>query len=160
MRAHHLQLATGLGIFAVLLFAVYYLQEALGLVPCPLCVLQRMAMILFALTALAAAAHRPRRVGRQVYLVVQLAWTTLGALVAARQIYLIHHPPLVSCGIGPEERFLNSLPLAQWWPAMFEANGDCTNVDWALFGFSLPELSLITFAVLAVVAIIAARRPS
>ena len=75
-------------------------------------------------------------------------------------MYLTYNPQAAECGISPEERFLNGLPLAQWWPAMFEANGDCTRVDWTFLGLSVPELSLIAFVLLSGLAIVAALRPA
>ena len=50
--------------------------------------------------------------------------------------------------------------LAKWWPAMFEANGDCTKVDWTFLGLSVPELSLIAFVLLSGIAVFAALRPA
>ena len=52
MKAHHTHFATGLGCLALVAFSVYYLQAAIGLLPCPLCVMQRIAFILFGITAL------------------------------------------------------------------------------------------------------------
>lgn len=160
MKAHQLHLAAGLGCLALLGFAVFYLQDAVGLLPCPLCVMQRIAFILFAFTALIAAAHRPAGAARWAYAGLLDLWATLGAAVAGWQVYLTYHPHAAECGISPEERFLNGLPLAKWWPAMFEANGDCTRVDWKFLGLSVPELSLIAFILLSFIAIYAALRPA
>ena len=159
MKAHHIHFATGLGCLALVAFSVYYLQAAIGLLPCPLCVMQRIAFILFGITALVAAAHRPQGAGRWLYLALLDLWATLGAAIAAWQVYLTYHPQAAECGISPEERFLNGLPLAKWWPAMFEANGDCTKVDWTFLGLSVPELSLIAFVLLSAIAVYAALRP-
>lgn len=161
MKAHHIHLTVGLGGLALVAFAVFYLQQRLGLLPCPLCVMQRIAFILFSLTALVAAAHRPAGTARWLYLGLLDLWATLGAAIAGWQVYLTYHPQAAECGISPEERFLNGLPLAKWWPAMFEANGDCSKVDWTFLGLSVPELSLIAFVMLSGIAIYAAvRRPS
>lgn len=159
MKSHRIHLAAGLGGLLFILFAVFYLQEKLGLLPCPLCVIQRIFFILFSLTALAAAFHRPAGAGRWLYLGLLDLWATLGAAVAGWQV-LPDHPQAAECGISPEERFLNGLPLAKWWPTMFEANGDCTKVDWTFLGLSVPELSLIAFVLLAGLAIVAALRPA
>ena len=158
MKAHHLHLAAGLGCLALVGFAVFYLQAARGLLPCPLCVIQRIFFILFALTALAAAVHRPAGAGRWLYFGLLELWATLGAAVAGWQVYLTYNPQAAECGISPEERFLNGLPLAKWWPALFEANGDCTKVDWKFLGLSIPELSLIAFVLLSGLAVYAALR--
>ncbi|MDR2240915.1 MAG: disulfide bond formation protein B [Zoogloeaceae bacterium] len=160
MQSRHLHLVLGIGCLALVGFAVYYLQGALGLLPCPLCVMQRIAYILFGFTALAAAWQRPSGGGRWLYAGLLGVWSLTGAAIAGWQVYLTYHPQAAECGVSPEERFLNSLPLSQWWPAMFEANGDCARVDWTFLGLSVPELSLIAFILLAGFAIIAARRPA
>ena len=160
MKPHRIHLAAGIGCLALVGFAVYYLQAAVGLLPCPLCVMQRIAYLLFGVTALVAAVHRPAGMMRWLYAGLLDLWATIGTAIAAWQVYLTYHPHAAECGISPEERFLNSLPLAQWWPAMFEANGDCTRVDWKFLGLSVPELSLIAFLLLSAIAIYAALRPA
>ena len=160
MKTRALHLVLGLGCFALVGFAVIHLQQSVGLLPCPLCVLQRIAYLLFGATALLAALRPARGGGRWRYFALLEAWALAGAAIAAWQVYLTYHPQAAECGISAEERFLNGLPLAQWWPALFEANGDCTKVDWTFLGLSVPELSLIAFIVLGGTAIVAARRPA
>lgn len=160
MKPHHLHLASGLGGLAFVAFAAFYLQGRLNLLPCPLCVIQRIFFLLFSLTALLAAAQRAKGGLRWLYAGLLALWALLGAAVASWQVYLTYHPQAAECGISPEERFLNSLPLARWWPQMFEANGDCTKVDWTFLGLSVPELSLIAFVLLFALALFAARRPA
>lgn len=159
VRAFHIHLLMGIGSLALVAYAVYYLQARLDLLPCPLCVMQRMAYLLVGFMALAAAVHRPAGGGRRVYGALMVLAALAGAGIAAWQVVLTYQPELASCAISPEERFLNALPLAAWWPEMFEANGDCTKVEWTFLGLSVPELSLIAFLVLAAGALIAARRP-
>jgi len=158
MKSHHIHFIAGFGCLGLVCFSVFYFQGAINLLPCPLCVIQRIAYILFGFTAIIAALHRPARAGRWLYAGLLELWALAGAAVAGWQVYLTYHPQAAECGISPEERFLNSLPFSQWWPAMFEANGDCARVEWTFLGLSIPELSLIAFALLAVIAIVAARR--
>lgn len=157
MKSQHIHLAAGLGSLALVAFAAYYLQAALGLLPCPLCVMQRVAYILFGVTALFAAWHRPAGAGRRLYGLLLTLWAGAGAAVAGWQVYLTYNPKAAECGISAEEKFLNALPLAKWWPGMFEANGDCSRVDWTFLGLSVPELSLAAFVLLALAALAAAR---
>ncbi len=130
-----------------------YLQHVEDLLPCPLCVAQRVAYWLVGLTALLAFLHNPKKIGRRIYGSLTAAFALAGAVVAARQSWLIRFPESFSCGISPEEAFLNSLPIAQWWPGMFEANGDCMDVDWEFLSLTIPDWSLIAFACLASMAL-------
>jgi disulfide bond formation protein DsbB len=124
-----------------------YLQETKHLLPCPLCIVQRVAYWLVGLTALLGFLHNPRRRGRWTYSALLAIFALAGAVVALRQAWLVRHPLALECGISPEEQFLNALPLSKWWPAMFEANGDCTVATWKFLSLTMPDWSLIWFAV-------------
>jgi len=137
-----------------------YLQEVKELLPCPLCVIQRIAYWLLGLTALLAFFHNPQLSGKRIYSWLITGFALTGAIVAGRQAWLVRFPQAFECGISPEEAFLNALPLAQWWPGMFEANGDCANNDWQFLTLTIPDWSLIAFLVLgAAVYLTPARKP-
>ena len=130
-----------------------YLQHAEGLLPCPLCVAQRLAYWLLGLTALVAFLHNPKAIGRRFYGFLMIVFAFTGAVVAARHAWLIRFPESFECGISPEEAFLNALPIAKWWPGMFEANGDCANVDWKFLSLTIPDWSLVAFVSLGMAAL-------
>lgn len=129
-----------------------YLQHIDGLLPCPLCVAQRVIYWLLGLTALLAFLQNPRNIGRQIYGGLMTIFALAGAVVAFRQSWLIRYPESFECGISPEERFLNALPIAEWWPGMFEANGDCADVDWEFLSLTIPDWSLVAFVSLGLLA--------
>ena len=129
-----------------------YLQHIAGLLPCPLCVAQRLIYWLLGSTALLAFLQNPRNIGRQLYGGLMTIFALAGAVVAFRQSWLIRYPESFECGISPEERFLNALPIAEWWPGMFEANGDCADVDWEFLSLTIPDWSLIAFVSLGLLA--------
>ncbi len=131
-----------------------YLQQVENLLPCPLCVAQRVAYWSVGLIALMAFLHNPKIIGLRIYSFLIATCTMAGVIVAARQSWLIRFPESFSCGISPEEAFLNSLPFAQWWPGMFEANGDCMDVDWEFLLLTIPDWSLIAFISLGAMVII------
>jgi len=135
-------------ICAVALGFGLYLQAVHNLLACPLCVVQRIAYLGAGGVALAAALHGPVRDGNLLYAAASFGFSLLGLVVAGRQVWMISRPVFADCGISPEEQVLNSLPLAQWWPQMFQANGDCAKVTWSFLGWSVPELSFMVFAVI------------
>ena len=144
-----------LGIFlacAGLLGFALYLQEVKYLLPCPLCVVQRIAYWCAGLTALAGFLHHPPARARRVYAGLVAVFALAGAAVALHHALLIRHPEAFGCRISPEEKFLNSLPIAKWWPGMFEANGDCALVTWNFLSLAVPDLSLICFVLIAATA--------
>lgn len=138
--------AIALGCFGVTAFGMVYLQGVIHLVPCPMCIMQRIAYLIAGLVALGAALHNPGQHGRIAYGSLIGIAALAGLVVALRQVYLIHYPHTFECGISPEEKILDALPLANWWPAMFVAEGDCAEVVWTFLGISIPGWSVVTFA--------------
>jgi Disulfide bond formation protein DsbB len=59
--------AIAAGCFGLLGFGLVYLQGVLYLLPCPLCVMQRIAFLLAGFLALAAAVQNPGRLGLRIY---------------------------------------------------------------------------------------------
>ncbi len=146
---------------ALLGFALY-LQHAVGLQPCPMCILQRYAFIGVAVVALVAALHGPGEWGMRAYAALIGAIAILGGSVAVRQSLLQRFPPdeSQSCLPADLDYLLETFPLAQALPKIFSGTGDCAKVDWRLLGLSIAEWSLLCFAsVLAVSAwVMLARR--
>ncbi|MDO9292023.1 MAG: disulfide bond formation protein B, partial [Hydrogenophaga sp.] len=82
----------------LLAYGILYLQQVVGLEPCPMCIVQRYALILVAVVA-GVAAVLPGRFGRQVSVGLMGALAVGGAFVAARQSFLQWNPPkIMSCG--------------------------------------------------------------
>ncbi len=133
-----------------------YLQHALGLEPCPMCILQRYAFIVVGVIALAAAIHNPTLPGRRIYGGLLVVMAATGGGIAIRHVYLEHYPPKIfDCG-ADVGFMLESFPLTQALPMIFRGTGDCTKVAWQFLGLSIAEWSLICFATLIVAAIVAA----
>ena len=132
-----------------LVYAVY-LQLVKNLLPCPLCVAQRLSYWVIGLTAIVAVAHNPRTLGRRLYSGVMMVAALVGGVVATRHSWLVRYPESFECGISSEEKFLNSLPIARWWPTMFEANGDCSESSWEFMSLTIPDWSAILFILMAI----------
>ena len=133
-----------------------YLQHALGLEPCPMCILQRYAFIVVGVIALAAAIHNPALPGRRIYGGLLVVMAATGGGIAIRHVYLEHYPPKIfDCG-ADVGFMLESFPLTQALPMIVRGTGDCTKVVWHFLGLSIAEWSLICFATLLVAAIVAA----
>ncbi|MEN9996521.1 MAG: Disulfide bond formation protein [Pseudomonadota bacterium] len=129
---------------AMLVFGIVYLQNYLGLVPCPMCIVQRYALIgVIVLSALGALGRGQLRIKMISWLVFLSAG--FGAFVAARQSWLQWYPPeVVSCGrdfYGMIENF----PMQRLIPMIFKGSGDCTKVDWTFLGGSIANWSFVAF---------------
>lgn len=147
---------------SLLAYGIYYLQEELGLEPCPMCILQRYALVAVGLTALVAALHGPRAWGLKIYSGLIVLFSLLGTGVASRHSYLQHFPPRTeSCG-SDLDFLLGNFPLTQALPKIFAGTGSCSKVDWRFLGLSIPEWTIawfVIFTTLAIWAVVANRRP-
>lgn len=137
---------------AMLAFGLY-LQHVVGLEPCPMCIVQRYAMILVAVVAALAAIFRSRGAIVAGSSLVAL-FSVLGAFTAAKQSWLQWHPPAVaSCG-RDFYGMIENLPLNRAIPMIFRGSGDCTKVDWTFLGLSIANWSFLWFVFFALVAIV------
>ena len=138
---------------ALIADAIFYLQDYLGLDPCPMCVLSRYTFIAIGIVALVAAIHGPRALALKVYgsLIAVLAVAGIG--ISLRHSYLQHFPPATeSCGTDLEF-LLNALPLTQALPKIFAGTGSCSKVAWTFLGLTIPEWALVWFAIFGALAI-------
>ncbi|WP_296871757.1 disulfide bond formation protein B [Tibeticola sp.] len=128
-----------------------YLQEVVGLVPCPMCIVQRYALIGVALIAAVAVPFRRAGVHRGAAVAVVLV-AGFGAFTAARQSWLQWYPPeVVSCG-RDFYGMIESFPLKRALPMIFKGSGDCSQVDWTFLGGSIANWSFLVFCGLVLVA--------
>jgi disulfide bond formation protein DsbB len=130
-----------------------YLQHVVGLEPCPMCIVQRYALVLVALVSGITAFAR----GRGALMAgsgLMLLFSGFGAFVAARQSWLQWYPPeIASCGrdfYGMIETF----PLKRAIPMIFKGSGDCTKIDWTFLGASIANWSFLWFCFFGLVALV------
>lgn len=132
----------------VAIASALYLQYGVGLTPCPLCVIQRMACIAAAIFAFLAALAAHRSLPRPVLGLLAIGFAGAGGAVAAWHAWLLAHPP-ESLGCGrPFEWFSDDFPLVTWLPKLFRGDGDCLALDWTFLGLGVPHLSGLTFLAL------------
>ena len=139
------------GCVALLAFGLY-LQHVVGLEPCPMCIVQRYALVLVAVVSglTAITANRKLLITGSSLLVLLSGF---GAFVAARQSFLQWYPPeIASCGrdfYGMIETF----PLQRAIPMIFKGSGDCSKVDWTFLGGSIANWSFVCFVLIGVTAL-------
>lgn len=142
--------AAGFVICAALLAYAYFLQLHAGLDPCPLCIFQRIGVIIVGLLFLLAAIFSFRGRGARVWAILLGLFALAGALTSARQLWLQLHPDaMASCGPGLNYMF-QMLPLAEAIKRVFIGNGDCAIIQWTFLGLSMPGWVLIWFVLLGV----------
>ncbi len=133
---------------AGLLAYAYYAQLVLELEPCPLCIFQRIAMIALFVVATAAAIHAPKSTRSQrVYGVLATLSAFAGVVVAGRHVWLQHLPPDQVPACGPGLNYLvETFPVGEMLRKVFTGSGECAEAHWRFAGLSMPEWTLVAFA--------------
>jgi disulfide bond formation protein DsbB len=133
-----------------------YLQHVVGLNPCPMCIVQRYALI--AVVVLALVGWRLRGKGLVASSLLLTLAAGFGAFTAARQSWLQWYPPeVVNCGrdfYGMVENF----PLNRAIPMIFKGSGDCSKIDWTFLGGSIANWSFLAFVVFGLAGLLIAYR--
>jgi protein dithiol:quinone oxidoreductase len=132
-----------------------YLQLAMEMLPCPLCILQRYAFAALALLCLITC-FLPASMLRLGAALSALAAMT-GAGVAIRHLW-IKANPTISCGIDPLETSLNKIFIARWLPSLFQADGLCTTEYDPILGLSIPQWALVWFGIFTITLVLVALR--
>lgn len=136
----------GFLVCAGLMAAALYFQYVEHIEPCPLCIFQRVFVILTGLVLLAGALHNPRGWGRRVYGAFAILTAGLGGGVAGRQVWIQHLPFDQQPGCSYDfATMLEKFPLHKTLSLVLKGTGDCAQVNWTFLGLSMPEWTLIFF---------------
>ena len=143
--------ALGALVCTALVGAALYLQHVVHLEPCPLCIVQRVFVMILALVMASAAIHNPRGGGRRVYGALVAVVALLGAAVAGRHVYLQNLPPdrVPECGPGLDY-ILDAFPIGEALALILGGSGECAEVQWTFLGLTIPGWTLIVFVGFAV----------
>ncbi|MGB5081545.1 MAG: disulfide bond formation protein B [Burkholderiales bacterium] len=138
----------------------YYLQFAVGIQPCPLCIIQRLLLLAVGVAFLAAALHHPAgRMGAGIYGGAVALLAAVGVAVAARHVWLQHIPADQRPACGPAlDYLLSTFGPVDGLRRILRGSGECGAVDWTLLSFSIPEWTLVAFLAFALWAVWLARR--
>jgi len=132
-----------------------YFQLSLGLEPCPLCISQRIAILLTGIIFLIAGLHGPGSVGINRYAILGTISALFGASISTRHIWLQHLPPEQVPECSPGISFmLQNFPLFDTVKLMLNGTGDCAKIDWTFLSFSMPVWTLIAFLSLATLSVL------
>ncbi|VVP56487.1 Disulfide bond formation protein B [Pseudomonas fluorescens] len=153
---------------ALALGVSYYLEYAVGLQPCGLCLLQRICLALLTGVYLMASVHGPGRLGTFLYWLLGLCCSLAGTVTALRQVLLQSDPvqQLSTCIPNLADLFATT-PWMFVVQQMFEGATECTYISWTLFDLSIPEWSLLFFVAMMILGVcqllrlvwVACRRP-
>ncbi len=134
-----------------LLIVAFYFQYVKGLNPCPLCIVQRFVVVGLALWFFVLGITHAKKGGwfnRVINLFAAL--TALGGVVVAgRQVWLQQLPPDQVPACGPSlDYMLDVFSGTELLKELFSGSGECAKVDWTMFGFSMPQYTLVFFTLM------------
>jgi protein dithiol:quinone oxidoreductase len=136
-----------------------WLQYGEGIEPCPLCMFQRVCVVLVGLVFLVAAIQNPGRTGAAFYAVLTLVICGAGAGFAARQVWLQALPKdqVPACGMGLAY-MMDTLPFTAVIAKVLQGSGECAEKGWVFLGLSIAGWTFVFFASMIAAAIALIRR--
>jgi disulfide bond formation protein DsbB len=134
--------------------AVFYFQNSLGLEPCYLCITQRVFVIAVGVIFLLAGLHNPARAGQRIYAGLAALTAIGGGFFSIKQLWLQSLPEdkVPACG-PPVDYLFDAFSPSEALSMLLRGDGNCAEVQWQLFGLSMPAWVLICFVGLAGVAL-------
>jgi len=135
----------------------FYLRNSLRIASCAACVFEWYGIAMVALIALLSLAFGAIEALRRVLSVVIALIALAGIAVAGREVWLRYYPRKGwNCG-ADLDGLLQILPGAEQTSKLFGAR-DCARAHWHFLGLASDEWSLAGFAIVGVLALLAARR--
>ena len=146
MFTQRIQFVAGAVLCMALMATALYFQHVLGLEPCPLCVFQRIFVIVVGAIMVVGAIHDPGALWRRIYALGIAVFSTLGIVVAGRHVWLQNLPAdqVPECGPGLEY-MLEAFPLGDALNMVFRGSGECAEVQWSFLGLTIPGWTLLIF---------------
>lgn len=127
-----------------------YLQYRIGLIPCPLCIIQRFIVTLLGILFLMGALFNFSAITRCFLHTLTFLFAVLGAVVASRQLWLEHFPSdqLVSCQ-ATLAQYSSSTYFHKMIELFFRGTSNCEASNWRFLNLSMPMWTLLLFIFLA-----------
>lgn len=139
---------------ALALTVAVYLQYKVGIIPCPLCIIQRFIITLLGLLFLMGGLFNFEAVTRCFLHTITFLLAVAGAVVASRQLWLEHFPSnqLISCQ-ATIAQYSTSIYFHKIIELFFQGTSNCGSGTWQFLNLSMPMWTLIIFIVLAAISL-------
>ena len=131
---------------AGLLAYALYVEYVMFLMPCNLCILQRVVFVIIGVLFFVGSVKPVQFWGRKVLGLLLLVATGTGVGIASRHVWLQNLPPELVPDCGPSmEMMMESSPLWDVLSTVLTASGNCAEIQWEFLGLSMPSWTLICF---------------
>lgn len=134
------------GACLAMMIAALIMQHVFDMEPCPLCVTQRVFVILAGVVALIAGVHHCQGLGNRIYASCGAIMCIIGGGVSARHVWLQNLPEdqVPTCGPGLSYMF-ETLPMWEALSLLFAGDGNCAEEAWRFLGLTIPGWTLVCF---------------
>ncbi len=123
-----------------------YVEYVDFLMPCNLCILQRVVYISIGIIFLIAALKPTLYWGRKLVGVLAVIFSAIGIAISARHVWMQGLPADQVPDCGPSmQMMLDSSPLLDVLKTILSGSGNCAEVQWQFLTLSMPTWSLIMF---------------
>lgn len=131
-----------------------YFQHGMGLIPCVMCIYERVALLGILFAGIFGFIGNRYAVLRWFSVLIWLISSFRGLRLAIKHHdYQVNPSPWNQCEFKTD--FPQTLPLDKWFPNIFAPGPvNCSESQWELFGFSMAQWIIFMFAVYFLLAII------
>lgn len=132
---------------SLLIAIALYMQYQMGLIPCALCMTQRVFVIATGVIALIAWLHNPgSKTIQRFYPIAGIVLAVIGASFSSRHIWLQGLPEDLVPACGPGLSYLiSNVPFLEALTVLLQGDGHCADIDWSFLGLSIPAWTLVMF---------------
>lgn len=132
-----------------------YFQHIMKLEPCVMCVYERITMLGLIVAGLIGAVAPQFLMLRLLAFSVWAINALWGLLLAVEHTNFQMNPsPFATCDFFPN--FPSWAPLHEWLPWLFNPTGDCADIVWQFFGYSMPQWLIASFSIYCVLFVLIA----
>ncbi|OAT37555.1 disulfide bond formation protein DsbB [Proteus myxofaciens] len=130
-----------------------YFQYGMELMPCVMCIYQRIAVLGILVAALIGATAPKMALMRIVGGFLWLYSAYRGIELSWEHTQLIINPsPFATCDFFVT--LPSWFPLHEWFPSVFQATGDCSISQWKFLSLEMPQWMLIIFSAYFIVGLL------
>jgi disulfide bond formation protein DsbB len=141
----HMLLLIWIGVI-VLISVALYMQYVMELIPCALCMTQRVFVIAVGVVALLAWLHQPSAKGLRIYASIGMLMAIIGGAFSSRHIWLQSLPEDLAPACGPSLSYLmETVPFLEALKVLLQGDGNCAESVWSFLGLTIPGWTLVAF---------------
>ena len=130
------------------LFASFYFQYIVGLIPCPLCIMQRICV--FLLLAVMGLSFRTLKKAH-ILSFLQIVIACAGLFFSLRQLWLQSLPAGTAPACMPSlDILIRYFPWQTVVRALFWGSGECGETNWQMLGISMAGWCALYFLFMAI----------